>query len=79
MIKLPLNPYAGSFSDFKKDFPGEPEWKWWHGQMRGWAWYWRNAKLLAALLGQSPSELAETYLALAKNYRATFRQLRGAA
>jgi hypothetical protein len=77
MISRPVNPYSGALADFKKNFSNVPEWKWWHGQMRGWAWHWRNRKVAAAMLGKSVKEVSETYLSLAKNYRATFLQLRG--
>jgi hypothetical protein len=76
MISFPVNPYGGPFSIFKKNFPDVPEWKWWHGQMRGWAHFWRDHKLVAALVGKPADEMAETYISLAKNYRTTFLELR---
>ncbi|HXI70290.1 MAG TPA: hypothetical protein VNN22_08030 [Verrucomicrobiae bacterium] len=79
MIKLPFNPYSGPLADFKKNYPDVPEWKWWHGQMRSWAWYWRKANLIAALLGKRPEELRSMYLSLAKTYRATFLKLKEVA
>jgi hypothetical protein len=78
MIKTPFNPYAGPLSDFKRHYPGVPEWKWWHGQMRSWAYSWRDRNATAALLGRPAADLAETYLYLAKTYRATFLKLRDA-
>lgn len=59
----------GALSDCLARDPGLTEAKWYRGQMRAWAGYWRERRLLAAMVGRSVQEVANTYLSLAKTYR----------
>lgn len=57
---------------FSKCLAGDPfltEARWNRGQMRSWAGYWRERKILAAMLGTTEENQGEVYLSLAKSYR----------
>jgi len=65
---------SGPFSECLKRDPFLTEARWYRGQMRSWAGYWRERKAIAAAVGSSVAECADTYLSLAKSYRDSSRQ-----
>jgi hypothetical protein len=52
-------------SSAAKDF----EYRWLRGQMRGWALKWRAAGIIAAVVRDTPADVAELCIGLAVSYR----------
>lgn len=70
IITIPISSRtSGPWSECKAKDPTLTEAQWSRGQMRSWAGYWRKRYALAALLGKSVKEVADTHLSLAKSYR----------
>jgi hypothetical protein len=73
-IFVPAN-CSGPLSECLKRDPQLTESAWHRGQMRSWAGYWRDRHAIAAILGKKVSEVADTYLSLAKSYRDSARKM----